>query len=290
MSTSLEQLFGDVVGDVRLDRRVRGQRLDRLHVAVGVADLVLHEQRDDRQRREQARDDEQDRDPEPVGPAPDFAFAPSSPTLGARREQRGVLGFERGDALLLGFELLAEPSRRTRRRLAVLPGLLGSRHPPHWEIDHLTARRAAPRASSARRPGTRRDRSRRSPPSRPCGRGGRRASPGDRRRAAGRTARAPSRPAPPARPGGAAHQRCGNSSSWCPSAHSMTKLFLPRTNHVGAEWLGRSVTSGRARQMARRRVRRSEAMARRYRPERVAAAVLIDWGRPLPWRHVPKHH
>src|SRR5437879_256740 len=75
-------------------------------------------------------------------------------------------------------------------------------------------------------------------------------------------------------PGGAAHHRCGNWLSWWPRSQNVTNTLLSRTNQVGAPWLGRSVTSGRAVQMARRRSRgRSPALASSSRAVSLVAAV-----------------
>ena len=65
-----EQLFGDLVGDVGLDRRVRAQGLHGLDVAACVPDLVPQEQRQDRDRREHHADHEENRNPEAMRPPP----------------------------------------------------------------------------------------------------------------------------------------------------------------------------------------------------------------------------
>ena len=50
-------------------------------------------------------------------------------------------------------------------------------------------------------------------------------------------------------PGGAGHHSARRPSPWWSSWY-ITNDFLPRTNQVGAPWLGRSTTSGNATQMA----------------------------------------
>ena len=115
-----------------------------------------------------------------------------------------------------------------------------------------------PAASSARDQSLRRDRPvsrprppRLSRPSRRHRRATRRSSRDDRRTAAGRTAPGWAAISSCCAPGGAAHHRCGISCRDDRAARASRTIFLPRTNHVGVPWLGRSVTSGKAVQIVR---------------------------------------
>ena len=122
-----EQFSRDVVRDVRLDRRVRAERLHVLDVAARVPDLAVQEQRQDRHRSEQHSDHEEDRNPEAV----------RAPAPGRRRvrrcspggRERGVLRLELHDPLPGRFELGLQ--RVHRRAIGGVRGVVGLAHTLH---------------------------------------------------------------------------------------------------------------------------------------------------------------